>query len=65
MRAILHKIHELLNRDWSIQLSHVLLTGNMVADYLAKLGAKAGQGLFVWHSPPVDLLGVLSHDVTT
>lgn len=60
--ALIWSIHELLARDWEVQMVHTLCEGNGSADILAKIGANQSERLTVLTSPPVALSGWLSAD---
>ena len=60
--AILHQVHLMLKRDWTVTFSHVLRSGNTSADYLARHGAISGTGFVEWDSPNRALQLLLQRD---
>lgn len=64
LRPILQEINDLINRNWRVLVSHVLRTGNMAADFMAKLGANGHRDMSIWLSPPIELEAVLYSDLS-
>ncbi|KAJ1403306.1 Ribonuclease H-like superfamily [Sesbania bispinosa] len=65
--GLLSEIQAFKIRDWEIQIVHVYIEANRVADFLASLAVSLEYGLYVLDSPPSgcgeiliqDLIGVM------
>lgn len=53
--ALLWGIHDLLAREWEVELLHTLREANESADKLVKIGANQHEKLRIIHSPPAAL----------
>lgn len=53
--VLLWEIHNLLARDWNVEVLHTLREANKSADALAKIGANQREWLLVVSSPPAAL----------
>lgn len=53
--AIVHLIQDLLQKQWTVELTHTLREGNQIADWLAKAGARQSLPWEVLVSLPVAL----------
>ena len=60
--AILADISKILQRQWVVQVTHVLREANSSADVLAKIGTEQQDVLKLWHDPPNDVLPSLLSD---
>ena len=61
--VLIREIHCLLTREWSVSFSHVLQSGNLCADFLARQGAVSNSGFMVWESPSTELAWLLRGDM--
>lgn len=60
--ALIWGIHELITRDWEVELLHTLREGNGSVDILAKMGAIQQEKLKLLPSPPAVLGDMLRVD---
>lgn len=60
---MLHRIHELLRRDWEVHVQHSLREGNRFADWLANYSACLDIGVHWLDGPPPQLIELLRADV--
>ncbi|PNX57966.1 ribonuclease H [Trifolium pratense] len=58
----IHKIRQLIGRDWNVSIDHTLREGNACADFLAKLGASSKSSLVILEAPPSDMSRLLLAD---
>ncbi|GAU48983.1 hypothetical protein TSUD_245740 [Trifolium subterraneum] len=58
----IHPIRQLLRRDWTIVIEHILREGNACADVLAKKGSSTNSPIVIVDSPPPELSNALSVD---
>jgi hypothetical protein len=58
----IHRIRQLLNKDWSVVVNHTLREGNACADVLAKMGAASNSPLIILDEPPSQLASALHAD---
>lgn len=57
---ILHEIHQLLNRQWIVELSRIHRDGNAITNRLARRGYRViNQGILLLNSPPPELEVIL------
>ena len=49
-------------KDWTFQLWHTLMEGNMCADFLAKLGTRSTSDLLIVINSPVEIRLLLMAD---
>ena len=52
----------LMDRDWEVQLGHIHLEGNQVADIMANFGAFQSDLFKKWNSPPPSVTDKLAAD---
>ncbi|XP_039030708.1 uncharacterized protein LOC120165209 [Hibiscus syriacus] len=52
-------IVELLERDWTVQITHVVREKNVAADYMARIGRSMAPGLRTYNTPPAEVLDVI------
>ncbi|KAK9005663.1 hypothetical protein V6N11_043088 [Hibiscus sabdariffa] len=57
--CLLLHIFQLIDRDWIVEISHLVQTANQVADGMAKLGRSAATGCRVFEAPPADVIALL------
>ncbi|KAJ1376166.1 Ribonuclease H domain [Sesbania bispinosa] len=59
----LRETNDLLNRNWDVNIKHIMREANLVADNLAKTGsAEDSLSTIFWSSPPAHILSLL-HEV--
>jgi ribonuclease HI len=58
----IHTIRQLLRKDWTIVIEHILREGNACADVLAKKGSSTNSPIVIVESPPPELSNALSAD---
>ncbi|KAJ1390584.1 Ribonuclease H-like superfamily [Sesbania bispinosa] len=58
-KDLLLEIRNLMQKNWDIQLVHVLREANSVADRLAKGAVAMADDYTFWDSPPADVLPFL------
>ncbi|KAJ1417617.1 Ribonuclease H domain [Sesbania bispinosa] len=60
----LREINDLLNRNWDVNIKHIMREANLVADNLAKTGsAEDSLSTIFWSSPPAHILSLLQEDM--
>ena len=57
--VILADIQSLLERQWQVEITHILRESNYCADAMAKRGANQSDALRNWHLPPSELHDLL------
>lgn len=60
--GIIGHIQDLLNREWEIEVRHILREANQCADHLAKLGKRQLDTRTDWREPPGEILEMLELD---
>lgn len=60
--SILANIHKVMAQDWNVELIHTLREGNSCADWLAKNGASADNGVVILNSCPTQLAPLVLAD---
>ena len=56
------EIRDLLRKDWTVSLMHVLHEANACADLLAKKGYSGTTSLVIMDDPPTELITQLRED---
>lgn len=59
---MLHRITELLERDWVVPINYTYRETNCYADLLANIGAAMDLGVHWLSTPPIDLFRQLQAD---
>jgi hypothetical protein len=59
---IMRKIHNLLNLNWEVQLTHIYREANRCADILANMGSKLEVDMMIYHEPPLAVRQILFDD---
>ena len=58
--VILRKIHQFLQFEWEVSISHTYTEANRVADGLANLSHSFNPDTYLFHDPPPNLVYVSS-----
>lgn len=61
--ALIHLIQDLMNRDWTVKVTHVMREGNQVADVLAGLAHGKGNDALFLAEPPRECASSLFSDL--
>lgn len=57
-------IGEMLSRDWTVCVQHVVREKNRCADRVTKLGLRSPEERIIWSSPPQEVVAILEEDRT-
>lgn len=61
-RGLVHRLQQMLQRQWQVKILHIYREANMVADGLACIACEGGEGMHFWEHPPERILQFLHDD---